>query len=97
MWGAGIIGDFHQFDTRMLVWADLSGAEGRAPPGRSHFGMASVGSIVYVFGGWSVVGEDIEPLSSLELSVHLTPTNPPTQPHKGWRWANVGTAALATW
>lgn len=53
----GILGDFHAFDRIARKWTDMSSlATGNSPSPRSHFGLASVGQSLYLFGGWSTSG-----------------------------------------
>ena len=52
------MGDFYQYDVEASVWTALSGlSSGTSPTPRSHFGIASFGTSVYVFGGWSAAGK----------------------------------------
>ena len=57
----GLLNDFFRFSTTDLKWEQLDAAarvSGSPPSGRSGHGMVSVGSDLYVFGGYGNTGEE---------------------------------------
>ena len=54
---AGQVNDLYQFDPMALVWSSLSGELGGVAPGpRKDFGLAYMGSWLFVFGGYCDAG-----------------------------------------
>ena len=65
-----LLNDLHRFDSSSLTWTDFSGLViGPVPPPREYHGVATVGGLLYVFGGTGDTGTSIFAL--LSSTAHL--------------------------
>ena len=52
------LNDMYRFDTISFKWIDMNkDIKGKAPSVRSYLGLTSIGSKLYVFGGWEGDGQ----------------------------------------